>query len=55
MRAERTNPLFDKNPFCHADFTEFEAAVFEADLLVTLSPSISELVLALLRICANAV
>jgi hypothetical protein len=42
-----------KNPVSHVDFTAFEAAVFEADLLLTLSPSSSEVVLALLRIGAR--
>ena len=43
----RTNPLFDGNPFSHADFAAFGVAVWEADLLLTLSPSSSDVVLAL--------
>lgn len=52
-RESARNPCLTKNPLSHADFTEVEAAVFEAELLVTLSRSTGEVVFALLRVSAR--
>ena len=43
----RSSPLLLGNPFSHADFAPFMVAVLEADLLLTLLPSSSDVVLAL--------
>ena len=55
MRMAPAYPMFDKNPFCHAHFTAIEAALFDADLLITFLPLTSQVVLASLKICANPV